>query len=217
MKVNIMKIGVDYNELKEIEKKILKGIKLQNSFTNPKTIAAFDIAYTEKNYYCVAIVLDLETGKELEKKEVIGEEIIPYSPNMATFREGPVILQTYRSLEIKPDILIVKGMGAINPKRVGLASYVGVLSNKACIGVGKELLYGQLEEENIIFNNEKKGIAIRAKEFANPVYVSPGHGIDLQTSIEIIKKLVDPNYKLPLPLHLAHKYVNKLKEDSKKN
>ena len=208
-----MKTGVDYKELKEIEKGILKGINLNDSFSNFKTVAAFDIAYLNKNYNCIAVVFDTETNQEIEMKTVSGEEIMPYSPNLVAFREGPVIVDAYRSLENKPDVLIVKGNGAVHPNKIGLASYVGVILNKPCIGVSKELNVGKLDEDRIIFNNELKGKAIRTKEFANPIYVMPGHNVSLNTAIQIIKKISIESYKLPLPLHLAHKYVNKLKKN----
>ncbi len=207
-----MKNGADFKELKEIEKRILKGINIKDSFSSVKLIAGFDIAYTEKKYHCVAVVIDLETKSEVETKTIEGDEIIPYSPNLVTFREGPVIIEAYRSLENKPDVLIVKGSGAIHSHKVGLASYVGVILNKPCIGVSKELFFGKLDEDKIMFEDKLKGIAIKAKPFANPVYVSPGHNICLESAVEIIKKIVDENYKLPLPLHLAHKYVNKFKK-----
>ena len=208
-----MKNGVDFKELKEIEKKILKGIKVQDSITNIKTVAAFDIAYSDKKYHCIGVVYDLETNKEIEVSNVESEEIMPYSPSMVAFREGPAIIDAYRNIKNKPDVLIVKGNGAINKYKVGLASYVGVLVNKPCIGVTKELTSGKLEEDNILFENEIRGKAIRTKEYANPIYISPGHGIDLNLSVEIIKKLIIEPYKLPLPLHLAHKYVNRKKKE----
>ncbi len=208
-----MKTGVDFKELKEIEKKILKGIKIIDILTNINIVVAFDIAYSEKKYYCTAVVYDIENKKELEVTEVEGEEIIPYSPTMVSFREGPVIINAYRNLKIKPDVLIIKGNGNINKYKVGLASYVGVILNKPCIGVTKELTFGKLKEDNIIFENDIKGKALRTKEFANPIYISPGHGINLESSVEIIKKLIIEPYRLPLPLHLAHKYVNKKKKD----
>lgn len=207
-----MKNGADLKELKEIEKSILKGIKLVDSFSDVKLIAGFDIAYTGKKYHCVVVVIDLETKKEIETKTIEGEEIMPYSPNLITFREGPVIIGAYRSLENKPDVLIVKGSGAIHPYKVGLASYVGVILNKPCIGVSKELFFGKLDEDKIMFDGKLKGIAIKAKPFANPVYVSPGHNIYLESAVDIVKKTIDENYKLPLPLHSAHKYVNNLKK-----
>lgn len=206
-----MKNGVDLKELKEVEKRILNGIKLENSFTDIKTVAAFDIAYSGKKYYCAGVVLDLENKNEVEQKIVEGEEIIPYSPNLVAFREGPAIIEAYRSLENKPDILIVKGNGALHPNKIGLASYVGVMLNKPCIGVTKELVFGKLDEDRIMFDCKIKGMAIKTKQFANPVYVTPGHSINIETSVSVVSRLIVEPYKLPLPLHLAHKYVNKLK------
>ncbi len=138
---------------------------------------------------------------------------MPYSPSMVAFREGPAVIDAYRTLENKPDVLIVKGEGVVRPLRVGLASYVGVILNKPCIGVAKELMHGRLDEDKLVFDGEIRGIAIKTKEFANPVYVTPGHNINLDTAVEIIKKGSIEPYKLPLPLHLAHKYVNKSKKE----
>ncbi len=210
-----MKIGVNFKELKDIEKRILKGINLKDSFDSARTIAGFDIAYIGKKFTCVGVVIDIETKEEIEKKTVEDEEIMPYSPAMSTFREGPPIIEVYRELENKPDIIVVKGIGAVSPNRVGLASYVGVILNKSCIGAAKELLYGRLDEDKIIFNNEIKGIAVKTKPFANPIFISPGHNISLDSSVNIIKKVIDEQYKLPLPLHLAHKYANKTKSSIK--
>ncbi len=207
-----MKNGVNIKELKEVEKNICKGVKLVNSFTNPKTIVAFDIAYSGKKYFCAAVVLNIETKEEIERKIVTGEEIMPYSPNSAVFREGPVVLEAYRSLQNKPDVLVVKGNGLLKVNRVGLASYVGVLLNKPCLGVAKELLFGRLDEDKIMVDDKLRGMAIKTKPFANPVYVTPGHNIDIDTSVELIRKVSVEEYKLPLVLHLAHKYANKEKE-----
>ncbi len=210
-----MKSSIDFKELKEIEKKILEGIKLEDSFSDPKTIAAFDVGYIGNKYKCAAVVMNMETKEVIEKKEIEGEEVMPYSPKFVAFREGPVIVNACRSLENKPEVLMVKGIGALHPKKVGLASYVGVILNKPCFGVSKELAFGILEEDRIMFHNELKGIALKAKPYANPVYISPGHKVTLSTAVDITKKLTDEKYKLPLPLHLAHKFVYKLKKEKK--
>ena len=211
-----MKTGVDFKEIKEIEKKVLKGIKTEDSFSEtPKILAAFDVGYTGKRYICSAIVINLENNEIIETKIGTGDEVMSYSPALSTFREGPPILQAYRELENKPDVLLVKGMGSINPHRVGLAGYVGILTNKPCISVNSELLTGKLDEDKIIFNGEIKGMALKTKAYSNPIYVSPGHNISVKTSVEIVKKLIIESYKLPFPLHLAHKEVNKAKKVEK--
>ena len=207
-----MKTGVNVKELKEIEKKILKGINLNNTINDIKLIGGFDIAYKNNKYVCAAVVIDFNTKEVVEKNIATGEEIMSYSPTLAVFREGPAIIDAYRGLENKPDVLMIKGNSALQKFKAGLASYVGVLLNKPCIGVAKELLFGRLDEDRIIVDNELKGMAIKTKEFSNPVYVSPGHGISLDKAVEITKSLIRDPYKMPLPLHFAHKLANKEKK-----
>jgi len=208
-----MKTGVEYKELKDIEKRILKGIKIEDNLQNVKTVGAFDVGYSGKKYVCVAVVMDIESKKELETKSVTGDEVIPYSISMVAFREGPAILDAYHSLDIKPDVLIVKGSGAIHSNKVSLASYVGILTNKPCFGVSQDLLFGKLDEDKILFDNELKGIAIKTKAFSNPIYIIPGHNISIESSVKLTKDLISEEYKMPLPIHLAHKLVNKLKKE----
>ncbi len=206
-------MSVDPKELKEIEKSILKGINLSDQNSKIKTVAGFEIKYSNKTYHCCGVVLDLETKEEKEHKEVSGQEIMSYSPTFIAFREGPAIIEAYRLLEQKPDLLIVKGNGALHKNKVGLASYVGVILNKPCIGVSKNLMYGNVEEDKIFFENELKGVAVKTKEFSNPVYVTTGHNMSVESAGEIIKKLIKEPYKMPLPLHLAHKYLSEIKKN----
>lgn len=204
---------IDFNELKKIEKEILKGISLKDSISEINKIAAFDIGFSGTKVICSAIVFDFETMNVIEEKTKVSDELMPYSPNMVAFREGPAIIDLYRELENTPDILIIDGNGSLHPNKVGVASYVGVILNKPAIGIVKELVYGNLDEDKIIFNNEIKGYAIKAKEFANPVFITSGHKVSIEKAIEIVKKTVVSEFKLPLPMHLAHKLTNKIKKD----
>jgi len=87
------------------------------------------------------------------------------------------------------------------------------LSNKPCVAVAKELIFGRLDEDRILYNEEFKGKAIRTKEHANPVYIVPGHNISIEKATELIKSVVNSDYKMPYPLHLAHKNLVKLKKN----
>ncbi|HIH25848.1 endonuclease V [Candidatus Woesearchaeota archaeon] len=202
----------DMREFMDIEKKVIKAISLKDSINEVKTVASFEIASLNKKYKCCAVVIDYNSLSELEVNFTEGDELMSYSPRTIPFREGPIIIEAYRSLKIKPDVLIIRGDGALRRSKVGLASYVGVLINKPSIGVTKELIHGALNEDNIIIDDEIKGKALKIKELANPVYISPGHGLSVDKALEIIKKVSDPEYKLPLPMHLAHKHINKLKK-----
>ena len=206
-----MKRGFEIKQFKEISKQILNAINLKDNFEEIKTIAGFDVSFKNNKAICVGVMLEYPSMKEIETKETVSTEEISYSPGFTVFREGPIIIETYRSFEKKPDLLVVKGNGSIHPTKFGTASYVGVLINKPCVGVVKELIFGKLVDENILFKGVVKGKALKYKEFANPVYLSPGHNISLDSAYEIMKKCGDEKYKLPYPLYLAHKYLSKLK------
>lgn len=201
-------------ELREIQKEILKGISLKDQFTEIKLIAAFDITFTKNKYACSSLVFEYPSLKLIEKKNSTGEELMPYSPNFSAFREGPQIIELFKQLENKPDILITNSHGALHPNKVGLASYIGVLLNKPTIGVFKNLIFGRLDQDNILFDQDLKGKALKTKEHAKPVFITPGHGISIESSYKIIKNTIR-DHKMPLPIHLAHKYANKLKKQLK--
>ena len=204
---------IDFIELKRIEKDVLKGVSIKDVLTEIKTIAAFDIGFSGTKVICSCVVFNYPSMEVIEEKHTISEELMPYSPNLIAFREGPPITDLYRDLENNPDILIVDGFGVLHPSKAGVASYVGVLLNKPVIGISKELIYGNLDEDKVMFNNELKGYAVKAKEFARPVFITPGHNITAEKAVELIKNTVVAEFKLPLPLHLAHKKTNKIKKE----
>ena len=206
-----MKRGTHMQQLKEIKQNILKGISLKDDFEDIKTIVGFDLAFKGQKILCAAVVLDYETFEVLETTDIEIEEPMPYSPQMICFREGPAIIEAYKNLETKPDILILDGNGSINPKVIGVANYVGVLTNKPCIGVSSKLVSGRLDVDNVIYDDKLTGKALKSKDFANPIYVSPGHKVSLESATEIIKKCLK-GHKMPEPIHLAHSKAVKLKK-----
>ncbi|MBI5391686.1 endonuclease V [Candidatus Woesearchaeota archaeon] len=205
---------VNLKELKEVEKQILKGISVVDTPEEIKTVAGFDVSFHETKSICSVVVIDVNTLEVKEKRYILSDEVMGYRPGFEAFREGPAIIEASKSLEIQPDIVVIDGNGALHPNKLGIASYVGVLMNKPAIGVAKELLFGQLDEDKIMLNGEQRGTALRLRQFANPVFVTPGHKISLNKSVELIKKVAGEN-KLPLPLHLAHKITLEVKKDLK--
>ena len=205
---------IDFKELKEIQKQILKGVSLKDSGTEIKCIAAVSLTSKEKKMLCAVVVLDVETLSVLEEKQTVTDELMQYSPNFVAFREGPSIVQTLKELEIKPDVILIEGIGALLPYKVGTASYVGVLMNKPCLGVSKTLILGRLEEDKILVKEKECGFALKTKEFANPVYVTLGHNLSLENARLLMSKLINPEFKMPYQLHLSHKALLKLKKDT---
>ena len=101
----------------------------------------------------------------------------------------------------------------IYPRRIGMASHLGILLDTATIGVTKKLMLGELRGNTIYVEKEARGYELVTREHARPVYVSPGHNVSLKTSLEVIKNCLRKLHKLPEPLHLAHRYGKKISKE----
>lgn len=141
---------------------------------------------------------------------------IPYVPGYLGFREVPALLAILDAMPLKPDLLLVDGQGIAHPRRCGFATHLGVVADLPTIGCAKSLLCGKVEGEPgpaagdtapLIDRGEQVGVALRTRPRANPIYVSTGHRVSLETAIAWVMKLTDGR-RLPLPIRLAHDAAN---------
>jgi deoxyribonuclease V len=150
----------------------------------------------------------------MEPQEVAtarGEISFPYVPGLFAFREGPVLLKAFGKLNTKPDVMIFDGQGIAHPRGIGLASHLGLWLDLPSIGCTKtpllkdfawpEPLEGSFEWIRI--KGKKVGAVLRTKVKVKPIFVSPGHRIDLQTSIQIVLATCR-EFRIPEPLRRAH-------------
>ncbi|MFL5349795.1 MAG: deoxyribonuclease V [Hyalangium sp.] len=145
----------------------------------------------------------------------------PYVPGLLSFRELPVLAAAWRKLERAPDLIVFDGQGIAHPRRLGLACHGGLLFGVPSIGCAKSLLvgtHGPLGEERgsvseIRHRGEVVGMAVRTRRGVSPVYVSPGHRMDLPTAVQWILRL-SPRYREPETTRRAHRLVNALRRQS---
>lgn len=136
----------------------------------------------------------------------------PYIPGLLSFREGPVLLAAIAKLERQPDVFLFDGMGRAHPRRLGIASHVGLWLGLPTIGCGKTRLVGQHDEPAdvrgayapLIDGREVIGVVLRTRAGVKPVYLSPGHLIDLPSAIALTLACTT-RYRLPEPIRAAHK------------
>jgi len=190
------------DELISIQKKLRKKIILEDKFKKIKLIAGADLSYPSGSQaICAVTVFDFEM-EEVENAAQKFSIDFPYIPTFLGFREAEPIVKTLRSLEIKPDIILVDGHGIAHPRGFGSASHVGVLLDMPAIGVAKRLLAGKIKSNKIIYKNKAVGFALKNKNFRE-IYISPGHKVSLRSSLRIVKKCMR-FHRLPEPLHQAH-------------
>lgn len=155
---------------------------------------------------------------KLVDHSVVKENInFPYIPGLLSFREIPMLLSAWKKLKQKPAVLIVDGVGIAHPRRMGIATHLGLVLGVPTIGCAKSILtgaHGQLGEAvgcvSYMYDPKTKeviGAALRTKLGIKPVYVSPGHLITLEESLEIVKNCV-VKHRLPEPTRFAHNTVN---------
>ncbi len=203
---------MDLEKLKSEQRKLASKVILKDTVKNPKIIAAADQAYLDQDTILAAIVvIDLRTKEIIEQKYTQMRCPIKYIPGFLSYRESPAIVETYSKLESDFDLLIVEGNGILHPRKLGIASQIGISIGKPTIGVAKSLLCGEVDGDSVILDKEVVGKVIQPYEHTKDLYVSPGHMMTLKRSVDIVKSLIEKPYKLPYPLAMANKYANKLK------
>jgi deoxyribonuclease V len=188
-----------------------------------KTIGGGDVAYSKKGdlLFGAIVVLSFPDMKILESATTIGKIPFPYIPTLLSFREGPVLIKTFNVLKIKPDIMVYDGQGIAHPRGMGLASHMGLWFDLPSIGCAKTPLMGEFASpgpskgsfEWIQRQDKKVGAVLRTKERVKPVFISPGHRIDLATSIRIILKSCQ-GFRIPEPLRRAHQLAGRKKHSA---
>ena len=201
------------NKLKEEQIKLAKKVITTDNFEKITTVAGADQSYADNKVISAIAVCDYKSLEIIEEKYAIVDAKIPYKSGFLFYRDGPAVIESFNKLENKPDVLIVKGNGILHPRRIGMASQVGILLDTATIGVAKRLMLGKVMERTIYVEKEARGYELITKEHAKPIYLSPGHKISLKSSLEVTKECIKYPHKLPEPLHLAHRYANKIRKE----
>jgi len=200
-------------EIKKEQIRLAKKVLVKDEFEEIKYIAGCDQSFLEDNRVISAIVvLDYNTMQVIEKKYGIAEAPMQYIPGFRAYRESPAVVDAFSNLTQRPDIMIVDANGILHERKIGMASHLGIILDIPTIGVAKKLLLGEEKEDKIIVDGETRGMALKTKDTAKPIYVSPGHRVSMKTAESIIRKCIVGNHKMPEPLHEAHKYSNKIRE-----
>ena len=197
----------------DIQRRLAAQVSRISQVTTPRFIAGVDISVAKAHGMATGAVVALEYPelRLVETKVAQGRIDFPYVPGLLSFRESPLTLAACQELEVTPDLILVDGQGIAHPRRLGLASHLGLLLNTPTIGCAKSLLCGQHEEPGVepssyaevVDQGEVIGVALRTKAGVKPVYVSIGHKIDLQTAIYWVLECCR-GYRLPEPTRLAH-------------
>ena len=154
---------------------------------------------------------------EIERAHAVLPLRFPYVPGFLSFREIPVLLAALKKLKRVPDLLFCDGQGYAHPRRMGLASHLGILLDRPSIGCAKSILigsHGPLPAKAGSWTalidpkaaGETIGAAVRTRDRVNPVYVSQGHRVSLETTIRMTLAVCDGT-RIPKPTREADRLV----------
>lgn len=183
-------------------------------------IGAGDVSYsrTDDRIYAAFLLFSYSDSTLLESVTAQGRASFPYIPSLLAFREAPILIKAFSKLKTKPDLILVDGQGIAHPRSMGIAAHLGLLLDLPSIGCAKSRLYGAEAEPPLdkgsaaplIEEGRTLGMIVRTQTGVKPVYVSPGHKMELATSVKIILSLCR-HYRIPEPLRQAHILVNRLR------
>ena len=159
-------------------------------------VAGADAAYDQDTIYAAVVVMKFPGLEVVEKTCAVQEVPFPYIPGLLSFREGPAILDAFSDVTTVPDLIFLNGHGYAHPKRLGIASHVGLLLDVPSIGVAQRLLTGSValpgaargSTEPVLDKSEIIGMAVRTITGAKPVFISAGHKVDLAQAVDMALK-----------------------------
>ncbi|HEX6940403.1 MAG TPA: deoxyribonuclease V [Longimicrobiales bacterium] len=208
-------------EAREIQERLRERLVLEPpAGFAPRLVAGADLSIQWKNDrgYAGIVTLDADSLETVEESTAVVPVTFPYVPGFLSFRELPPLAAAWEQLERRPDAVIFDGHGIAHPRRFGLACHGGVLLDVPSVGCAKSLLIGEhgpLGEERgataeITIEGEVVGMAVRTRDRVKPVYVSPGHRMDLPTAVSLVLRM-GAGFREPETTRRAHRLVKALR------
>lgn len=183
-------------------------------------VAGCDIAYhvTEPILFAAVVVVRVSDLTVIETRTVTQEVTFPYVPGLLSFREIPALLTAFADLRHAPDAVMLDGQGIAHPRRFGLACHLGLWLDLPCLGCAKSWLIGDHDTPGpdagdvtpLSVGGEAVGVVLRSATGANPVFVSPGHKIDIASAVAVVRATLS-GYRHPTPTREAHMAANALR------
>ncbi len=205
-----------------LQKSLADRVVLQDTLPDEvRLVAGVDVSYQRRadHFYGAVVLIDLGTRNIIETAVASTDGSFPYIPGLLSFRELPVLLQAFRKLQTIPDVVLADGQGIAHPRRLGLASHLGIWLDLPTIGCAKSRLCGEADEPGptrgdktpLFLDGQKVGAVVRTRDRVRPLFVSPGHQISVDRAVEIVLQC-GGGYRLPEPTRQAHLASNRLRE-----
>jgi deoxyribonuclease V len=200
----------------ELASRIVAGPALD--LAGVRYVAGADVSTERDMAYATVVVLEFPGLSLVEVQGFVAPLRFPYVPGLLSFREVPSLVGALRKVETRVDALILDAQGLAHPRRMGLASHLGIFLDVPTVGCAKSRLVGSCEEPgrekgsatDLVHRGETVGRVVRTREGVSPVYVSVGNGIDLESAVDLVLACCT-KYRLPESTRQAHNAANRLR------
>lgn len=200
-----------------LQSRLATEIVLRDQLGPVRHVAGVDVGFEDNGATTRAAVAVLAFPSLQLETSVIARKptCFPYVPGLLSFREVPAVLAAMEQLDVLPDLLLCDGQGIAHPRRLGIASHLGLLLDVPSIGVAKTRLVGKHDEVPdkrgawvpLRDVNETIGAVLRTRQGVKPLYVSPGHRIGLESAIAWVMACLT-RYRLPETTRWAHRLAS---------
>jgi deoxyribonuclease V len=202
------------NEAKALQGQLAEKVTAETTFDPAavQTVAGVDVGFQEDVARAAVVVLGLPGLEPVDCALAEVRVTFPYVPGLLAFREGPSVLAALEKLTIWPDLFVFDAQGLAHPRRLGLASHLGVILDWPSVGCAKSRLIGACREPGdavgewtpLLDADETIGAVVRSRVGVKPLYVSIGHRVDLPTAIDSVLRC-GRGYRLPETTRYAHR------------
>lgn len=207
--------NVDAQEAERIQSALREQLVLAWDGRPVNLVGGVDIGLQSDVARAAIVILRYPDLTPVEAVTSAAGLVFPYVPGLLAFREGPAFLAAWEKLQHYPDLLMFDGQGIAHPRGMGIAAQMGLWVDLPTLGVAKSRLYGRHQEPGqnrgdftgLYDQRDPKrliGTVLRAKERTNPLYVSPGHRMDVDHARDFVLHCL-AGYRLPEPTRWAHK------------
>jgi deoxyribonuclease V len=184
----------------------------------PRLFAGADVAFSRDGRTVIAgvVVWDRQTNEVLETRVARAAARFPYVPGLLSFRELPAVLAALRRVRTTPEVLLCDGQGRAHPRRIGLASHLGLWLEIPTVGCAKSRLCGAADEPGrargaatpLLLDGERVGAVLRTRTGVKPLYISPGNRCDVRSAVRLTLAAT-VGFRLPEPTRRAHQLVTR--------
>lgn len=198
--------NLSIEEARTLQQQLAAAVITEDQFGDIHTVAGTDVGFEENGTITRAAVavLSFPDLRLIDYAIRRRETRFPYVPGYLSFRECPALLDALDALPRHPDLLLCDGQGISHPRRIGIASHIGVLTGIPSIGVAKSRLVGAHREvgnekgdwQPLIDRDETIGAVLRSRRGVKPIFVSCGHKVSLPSAIALVLACT-PRYRLP--------------------